>query len=64
MMSLDLPKAVVMRGKGKKQTRSAVLSRELGQDLLVKDFIELIGGGKFNRYEITHAGRMALKRMV
>ncbi len=64
VMSLDLPKAVVMRGNGEKQTRSAVLSRELGQDLLVKDFIELIGGGKFNRYEITHAGRMALKRMV
>ncbi len=64
VMSLDLPKAVVMRGKGTEQLRSAVLSRELGQDLLVKDFIELIGVGKFNRYEITHAGRLALKRMA
>ncbi len=64
VMSLDLPKAVVIRGNGKGQVRSAVLSRELGQDLLVKDFIELIGGGKFNRYEITHAGRLALKRMA
>jgi len=64
VMSLNLPKAVVMRGKGDKQVRSAVLTRDLGQDLLLKDFIELIGGGKFNRYEITHAGRLALKRMV
>lgn len=64
VMSLDLPKAVVMRGQGKAQIRSAVLSRELGQKLLVNDWIERIGGGKFTRYEITHAGRNSFKRMV
>ena len=64
VMSLDLPKAVVMRGVGKDQVRSAVLSRELGQKILDKDWVERTGGGKLNRYEITSAGRASLKRMV
>ncbi len=64
VMSLDLPKAVVMRGQGIAQVRSAVLSRELGQKLLIKDWIESTGGGKFNRYEITNAGRAGFKRML
>ncbi len=64
VMSLDLPKAVVMRGKGKTLMRSAVLSRELGQHLLIKDWIVRRGGGKFTRYQITNAGRSGLKRMV
>lgn len=64
VMSLDLPKAVVMRGQGIAQVRSAVLSRELGQKLLIKDWIERTGGGKFNRYEITNAGRAGFKRML
>lgn len=64
VMALSLPKAVVMRGTGKAQVRSAVLSRELGQSLLIKDWIERTGGGKFNLYEITNAGRASLKRMV
>jgi uncharacterized protein DUF6456 len=64
VMSLDLPKAVVMRGRGKAQVRSAVLTRELGQELLMKDWIERTGGGKLNRYEVTNAGRAGFKRMV
>jgi DNA-binding PadR family transcriptional regulator len=64
VMSLDLPKAVVMRGRGKMQVRSAVLTRELGQKLLIKDWVERTGGGKFHRYEITNAGRAGFKRMV
>ena len=64
VMSLDLPKAVVMRGSGKMQVRSAVLTRELGQKLLIKDWIERIRGGKFHRYEITNAGRAGFKRMI
>jgi hypothetical protein len=64
VMALSLPKAVVMRGTGKAQVRSAVLSRELGQSLLIKDWIERTGGGKLNRYEVTNAGRASLKRMV
>jgi len=64
VMSLDLPKAVIMRGRGKNQMRSAVLTRELGQKLLIRDWIERTGGGKFNRYEVTHAGRAGFKRMI
>ena len=64
VMSVDLPKAVVMRGRGKTQVRSAVLTRELGQKLLIKDWVERTGGGKLNRYEITNAGRAGFKRMV
>lgn len=64
VMSVDLPKAVVMRGRGKAQVRSAVLARELGQKLLIKDWVERTGGGKLNRYEITNAGRANFKRMV
>ncbi len=64
VMSLDLPKAVVMRGTGKMQVRSAVLSRELGQKLLLKDWVECIRAGKFNKYTITSAGRAGLKRLA
>ncbi len=64
VMSVDLPKAVVMRGRGKAQVRSAILARELGQKLLIKDWVERTGGGKLNRYEITNAGRAGFKRMV
>ncbi|MBL4751838.1 MAG: helix-turn-helix domain-containing protein [Amylibacter sp.] len=64
VMSLELPKAVVMRGHGQMQVRSAVLTRELGQKLLIKDWIERTGGSKFHRYEITNAGRAGFKRML
>jgi DNA-binding PadR family transcriptional regulator/transposase len=64
VMSLDLPKAIVMRGVGKSQVRTAVLSREQGQKILIRDWIERTGGGKLNRYEITNAGRASLKRMM
>ncbi len=64
MMSLELPKAVVMRGTGKAQVRSAVLSRELGQKMLLKDWIECTRAGRFNKYVITNAGRAGLKRLV
>jgi len=64
IMSVELDKAVVMRGAGAKQIRSAVLSRELGQSLLLQDWVERVGGGKFSKYALTQAGRAALKRMV
>lgn len=64
VMSLDLPKAVVMRGRGKMQVRSAVLTREMGQQFLIWDWIVRTGGGKLHRYEVTNAGRASLKRMV
>lgn len=64
VMSLELSKAVVMRGSGSNQVRSAVLSRELGQKLLLKDWITCTHAGKFNKYEITNSGRSCLKRMV
>jgi hypothetical protein len=64
VMSLELEKAVVMRGSGKTQIRSAVLSRALGQKMLLKDWIECSHAGKFNKYEITNTGRARLKRMI
>ncbi len=64
VMSLELSKAVVMRGSGSNQVRSAVLSRELGQNLLLKDWIVCTHAGKYNKYEITNTGRTCLKRMV
>jgi hypothetical protein len=39
------------------------LARELGQKLLIMDWVERTGGGKLNRYEITNAGRAGFKRM-
>ncbi len=64
VMSLELQKAVVMRGSGKAQIRSAVLSRELGQKMLLKDWIECSHAGKFDKYAITNTGRARLKRMI
>lgn len=64
VMSLELQKAVVMRGSGKAQIRSAVLSRELGKKMLLKDWIECSHAGKFNKYAIINTGRARLKRMI
>lgn len=63
VMSADLPKAVIMCGRGKSQVRSAVLKRKIGQKLLAEGWVEYTSGRKFSKYTITQAGRNVMRRM-
>lgn len=64
-MSPKLKNAMVMRATGPDDmVRTAVLAREVAEALALRDWIRLIGRGTVCRYEITEAGRAALKRML
>lgn len=64
-VSNDLKKAVVLRSQpGRKTTRTAIVDTELAQSLALKDWISCKKKGRVSQYEITRAGRAALKRMV
>lgn len=56
----DLGKAVVLKG----QVRTAVLDRDIAQAFAVKDWITVAHSGRVISYEISAAGRAALKRML
>lgn len=56
----DLGKAVVLKG----QVRTAVLDRDIAQAFAVKDWITVAHSGRVISYEISPAGRAALKRML
>lgn len=61
----DLEKAVVMRElPGGKSTRTAIVDREIAQAMALKDWIACVHSGKVAQYEITSAGRAALKRLL
>ncbi|PFG62963.1 hypothetical protein AXZ77_1552 [Thioclava sp. ES.031] len=56
----EMDKAVVLRGT----VRTAVLERAVAQAFALKDWIEVAHVGRVTSYEITQAGRAALKRVL
>ncbi|WP_374394692.1 DUF6456 domain-containing protein [Tabrizicola sp.] len=61
----DLEKAVVIRDlPDGKSLRTAVLERAVAHAFLLKDWVTCRKPGRVSTYEITSAGRAALKRMV
>ncbi|OOY09567.1 DUF6456 domain-containing protein [Thioclava sp. F36-7] len=56
----EMDKAVVLRGT----VRTAVLERAVAQAFALKDWIEVAHAGRVTSYEITQAGRAALKRVL
>lgn len=64
-VAAEMQKAVVVRDlPGGQTTRTAVVDRHVAQAMALKDWIAVSGGGRVTRYEITTAGRAALKRML
>ncbi|HEY6918455.1 MAG TPA: DUF6456 domain-containing protein [Tabrizicola sp.] len=61
----DLEKAVVIRElPDGKSLRTAVLERSVAHAFVLKDWVTCRKPGRVSTYEITSAGRAALKRMV
>jgi len=61
----DLEKAVVIRDlPDGKSLRTAVLERSVAHAFALKDWVSCRKPGRVSTYEITSAGRAALKRMV
>jgi Domain of unknown function (DUF6456) len=56
----DMERAVVLKGA----VRMAVLDREVAQAFAIKDWIAVVRSGKVTIYEITSAGRSALRRQM
>lgn len=65
LVSPTLPQAAVFRETiPGRRTRTAVVDREVAQAFALKDWIEGRASGKVGIYNITSAGRSALKRML
>lgn len=61
----DMDKAVVVREMaGKNATRTTVVDRRIAQAMALKDWIICNEPGRISRYQITTAGRSALKRLL
>ncbi|MFZ1468890.1 MAG: DUF6456 domain-containing protein [Paracoccaceae bacterium] len=61
----DMEKAVVMREFGDgRQARTGVVERAVAQAFTLKDWIQCRKAGRVSTYEITTAGRSALRRMI
>lgn len=64
-VSKKLPKAVVLRKNTTgSQVRTAVFDRTHARNFALQDWISCSANGKVDRYEITNAGRAALKRLL
>lgn len=62
-VAAEMEKGVIMRSvAGGEPTRTAVVSREVAETMALRDWINCITQGRISRYEITAAGRSALKR--
>lgn len=59
-VAADMDKAVVLKGT----VRTAVLERSVAQAFALKDWIAVAHAGRVTSYEITAAGRAALRRML
>ena len=59
-VAAEMDKAVVLKGT----VRVAVLDRGIAQAFALKDWIAVVRTGKVTSYEITRAGRAALRRML
>lgn len=61
----DMEKAVVMREfPDGRSTRSGIVDRAVALAFTLKDWIHCRKTGRISTYEISQAGRMALKRMI
>lgn len=61
----NLSTAVVLRGaNGKSPVKTAVVDQKIAQMFALRDWINCVKRGKISRYEITHAGKKALKRLL
>ena len=61
----DMDKAVIVRETPGGQTlKTAVMARQIAEAMALKDWIRASGEGRITRYQITNAGRMALKRFL
>lgn len=56
----DMEKAVVLKGT----VRTAVVDRTVAQAFALKDWISIARNGRVTVYQITNAGRAALKRLL
>ncbi|MDQ2065454.1 DUF6456 domain-containing protein [Xinfangfangia sp. CPCC 101601] len=64
-IAADMEKAVVMRELADgRSSRTAIVDRAVAQAFALKDWIQCRKAGRISTYEITQAGRMALKRMI
>ena len=64
-IAADMEKAVVMREfPDGRSARTGILDRAVAQAFTLKDWIQCRKTGRVSLYEITQAGRMALKRMI
>ncbi|NCU21873.1 helix-turn-helix domain-containing protein, partial [Candidatus Falkowbacteria bacterium] len=59
-VAAEMDKAVVLKGT----VRTAVLDRAVAQAFALKDWIAVARAGRITTYEITGAGRAALRRMI
>ena len=65
IVGADLDRAVVMRTlPGGQTARTAIVDREIAQAMALKDWISCTKKSKISQYEITKAGRLALKRLL
>lgn len=65
VLAKDMDKAVVLRaGADGRQTRTAVVDRNVALSFALKDWIEPDQVGRLATYRITAAGRAALKRLI
>lgn len=65
VLAQDMDKAIVLRlGSDGSQTRTAVLDRKVAQAFALKDWIRTASQGRVSTYEITEAGKSALKRLI
>lgn len=64
-VSKSLTKAVVMRTNARgEQTRTAVVESRWAGAMVLKDWVHCTKSGEIARYEVTPAGRAALKRFM
>ena len=65
VVSKGLKKAVVMRRNADgKQSRTAVVNAHLAGSCVIKDWLRCCHSGRVSLYEVTEAGRSALKRAI
>ncbi|ABV93326.1 conserved hypothetical protein [Dinoroseobacter shibae DFL 12 = DSM 16493] len=63
-VSPEMEKAVVLRMTDGIPRRIAVVDRGIAQAFALQDWVKCRSAGKVAQYEITHAGRLALKRLL
>lgn len=65
VVSKGLKKAMVMRtNPDKTQSRTAVVNAHLAGSSVIKDWLRCVKTGRISLYEVTEAGRAALKRAI